>query len=529
MGITYKLTVGQVDGQGDFAPDSTLGGTINLRLSPYSVAAYTGSLDGAGTGRYAFTNVESGDYKVYNSGSELTAFGIIRIGQSDAVLTSGAQTVADIKTFSGQPIFNAGMKVGALTELAPDTGIVVDGITLKDSLTVSGIASLSATQTIAGATTMSNLIVPAITGSSSVVNAGQGDARYIRKETGVTAQQIYSDIIFRVLPYLLDDPTHAKHAVNMLFVQNYCQAILSGLNPTAYQQSNNEIRVIPDGVQETNKVYRTIASALTAAEAFAASDRIMYITFQGNGIGSTLTDYNLLPAGSAEEYIHIVGIGEGINIRVAEDLYDGTLGQNIYSNLTFDNEAEDANTDFTNKTFYHCKFSNTFGSGTPSYDFVGCIFVGCTITTGYTFDSACKGDVYDLVNAEVIILGDINLNGGLLVDGYTVVNSSGDVKPRRLQGRHGTNVASATTITLGDGNSFNITGTTTIELMTNTDWDAGSIVTLAFTTSVTLEHSASPAGPTAAFFFKAGVNKNAVAGDMLHFMLDTNRNLWFEI
>jgi len=509
MGITYKLTVGQVDGQGDFAPDSTLGGTINLRLSPYSVAAYTGSLDGAGTGRYAFTNVESGDYKVYNSGSELTAFGIIRIGQSDAVLTSGAQTVADIKTFSGQPIFNAGMKVGALTELAPDTGIVVDGITLKDSLTASGIASLSATQTIAGATTMSNLIVPAITGSSSVVNAGQGDARYIRKETGVTAQQIYSDIIFRVLPYLLDDPTHAKHAVNMLFVQNYCQAILSGLNPTAYQQSNNEIRVIPDGVQETNKVYRTIASALTAAEAFAASDRIMYITFQGNGIGSTLTDYNLLPAGSAEEYIHIVGIGEGINIRVAEDLYDGTLGQNIYSNLTFDNEAEDANTDFTNKTFYHCKFSNTFGSGTPSYDFVGCIFVGCTITTGYTFDSACKGDVYDLVNSKSLLLG------GLTVATYDVVSSLGDIRPRRIQGRQGADIASASSIAFGDGNFFAITGTTTITTISTSGWSDGSVVHAYFGSNLTLDTGGGN-------LVRAGGNLAVLANQVITFVMDAS-------
>jgi len=529
MGITYKLTVGQVDGQGDFAPDSTLGGTINLRLSPYSVAAYTGSLDGAGTGRYAFTNVESGDYKVYNSGSELTAFGIIRIGQSDAVLITGAQSLNGIKTFLAQPVFDVGLKTDTISEETAAAGVTIDGILLKDSLTASGIASLSATQTIAGATTMSNLIVPAITGSSSVVNAGEGDARYIRKETGVTAQQIYSDIIFRVLPYLIDDPTHVKHAANRLFVENYCTALLGSMNPSAYQQSGNILRLIPSGVVETDKVYKTIQFALDKAEDLAASDRRMIIEIHGNGTGLVEGNYNMIPSGVAEPYIDLIGMHPSVLMGVGEATYEGTAGANIMANMILDNYNENAETDFENRIFYNVKFQNTYGSGTPAFNFTGCIFIGCSITTGFTFDVTCKGNVYDLVNGEMIILGDINLNGGLLVDGYTVVNSSGDVKPRRLQGRHGTNVASATTITLGDGNSFNITGTTTIELMTNTDWDAGSIVTLAFTTSVTLEHSASPAGPTAAFFFKAGVNKNAVAGDMLHFMLDTNRTLWFEI
>jgi hypothetical protein len=48
----------------------------------------------------------------------------------------------------------------------------------------------------------------------------------------------------------------------------------------------------------------------------------------------------------------------------------------------------------------------------------------------------------------------------------------------RVQGKKGADIASATTITLGRGNYFHITGTTTISYITTTGWQPGSVVRL---------------------------------------------------
>jgi len=558
MAIEFRLTIAQVNGtDGDYVPENTLGGAVFLRHSADNFASniYTGTFIDDGV--YNFGTIVDEFYQVFVGGVQLVNFGTIKWGSPEAVKLTGAQTIADVKTFSSQPVLSAGAKTDTISENTPNSGVTIDtillkddldtsnivnkttaqtvggvkdftagvksdtisesnagygvtidGILLKDSLDTSSIVTVNTTQTITGTKTINDLRVPTQTATYSVLDRGQSDARYIMKEVGVTAQQVYSDIIFRELPFWVDDPTHAKYAANMLYVQNYCTALLAEINPSAYQQSNNEIRVIPDGVQETDKVYRTLATAITNAEAFAAVDRVMYVTVQGNGIGSTLTDYSLLPVGTAEPYIHIIGIGEAIQIRVAEDLYDGTAGQNVYSNLIFDNEAEDANTDFTNKIFYHCKFSNTFGSGTPIYDFIGCVFVGCTITTGYTFDATCKGELYDLTNSTKLLVG------GLTVATYEIIESTGYVRPRRLQGRQGSDIASASSITLGEGNFFSISGTTEISQISSVGWEDGSVVHLYFQGALNLDTG----GGNIA---RAGGDFAVSAGMVVSFLMDS--------
>ena len=63
------------------------------------------------------------------------------------------------------------------------------------------------------------------------------------------------------------------------------------------------------------------------------------------------------------------------------------------------------------------------------------------------------------------------------------VNANGLIHNTRHQLKQGAAVASATTITLGnDGNVFPITGTTVIQTITTTNWQAGSRVTLIFGT-----------------------------------------------
>lgn len=93
----------------------------------------------------------------------------------------------------------------------------------------------------------------------------------------------------------------------------------------------------------------------------------------------------------------------------------------------------------------------------------------------------------------------------------------------RLQTSKGASVASAATITLGnDGNAFAITGTTAIDYITITGWDPGAIITLLFSTSVTLNHNtgAPVAGTSAALLCFGAGNVSATANDAIQFIYD---------
>lgn len=96
------------------------------------------------------------------------------------------------------------------------------------------------------------------------------------------------------------------------------------------------------------------------------------------------------------------------------------------------------------------------------------------------------------------------------------------VMARRHQDKTGANVASGTTITLGgDGNAFPITGTTTINHITTTDWQSGSLVTLFFSTAVTVTHNAgAPPGGTAPILLAGAANFSATANDTLTLRYD---------
>lgn len=93
---------------------------------------------------------------------------------------------------------------------------------------------------------------------------------------------------------------------------------------------------------------------------------------------------------------------------------------------------------------------------------------------------------------------------------------------RRLSFNKGAPIASAATITLGtDGNVFPLTGTTTIDFITITDWEVGSLVVLHFSTSITVNHNTSSPGATvAAILLSAAGNFSGTANDTLGLIWD---------
>ncbi len=100
----------------------------------------------------------------------------------------------------------------------------------------------------------------------------------------------------------------------------------------------------------------------------------------------------------------------------------------------------------------------------------------------------------------------------------------------RFEHDKGADVASGDAITLGtDGNVFDITGTTTINHINNTNWQIGSYVILHFDGAVTLTHNAGTlAGDEADLFLSGDTNYTTSAGDILTFILH-DATSWQEI
>jgi hypothetical protein len=95
----------------------------------------------------------------------------------------------------------------------------------------------------------------------------------------------------------------------------------------------------------------------------------------------------------------------------------------------------------------------------------------------------------------------------------------------RLQGKQGTDVASANDITLGSGatnggNYFDITGTTEVQRILGTGWLAGSIVVLQFDDSVQVTHGIAAGSSYYGFQLAGASNFSATADDTLMLVFD---------
>jgi hypothetical protein len=118
----------------------------------------------------------------------------------------------------------------------------------------------------------------------------------------------------------------------------------------------------------------------------------------------------------------------------------------------------------------------------------------------------------------------------LAVDAAGAKNITTDdcVVTDRLQVGKGADVASENDITLGDGNVFNVTGTTQVNRILVTGWQVGSIVTLYFTSALTLKHGQTYGSSYAGITLQGAVDLVIAAGDSITICLNTSTT-WKEI
>lgn len=100
----------------------------------------------------------------------------------------------------------------------------------------------------------------------------------------------------------------------------------------------------------------------------------------------------------------------------------------------------------------------------------------------------------------------------------------------RLQEKQGAAVASANNLTLGtDGNYFQITGATQINLLSSVSWQGGSIARLKFNSTPTIKHNQATSGNFKPILLNSGVDVTAAIGSTLALEYDSTDSAWYEL
>lgn len=162
---------------------------------------------------------------------------------------------------------------------------------------------------------------------------------------------------------------------------------------------------------------------------------------------------------------------------------------------------------------------------------------------GYGFreaaSSLCDRNLVTMGATQNSATGRGNLTGAASLDGAASIAIVGgnptalqsfSVARGRVQEAMGASVASANQLTLGsDGNSFHITGTTQINLISATGWQSGSIVHLVFDASVTVAHAQAASGAFFPILLAGAANLSATANDTLTLLFDGVVGRWIEL
>lgn len=319
MAITFNLPVGQVVTDDFVKSDETYtGGTaLELRASPYSAAHSTATHTGDGI--YSFPAVDSGEYKVYTAaGTELTRFGIIKIGEGGAVLTTGNQTIGGSKTFSATTTFTSAVSTDTISERTSAAGVTVDGLQIKD----------------AG-------IVTACT--------------------------------FTNIPSCAVAPTTANHLTNKTYVDD----LVASVEISPYQYGGNIRRVVSSATEQAGAVYTTIAGAISSVGTTSATARYIIMLEEGAADAAYSNVFQLLHSACSKDYISFVGKSRnGTHLILGGTGDTASLTRSVaFENMTIYLTTEISGT----RTYGSMKFINCTIYGYRSTYFANCELHNCDV------------------------------------------------------------------------------------------------------------------------------------------------------
>lgn len=344
-------------------------GTFALRVNPFSSATYP--LSYLGDGVWAATNVEDGVYQLWNATTQLTKFGTFWIGDTSPTLTALTVNGGNIIftnsqfTLSGATSFNmAGndlangdhIQCNTVGEATANQGVIIDGIRLKDNLTSSNIPSLS----------------------------------------GANNQFVHGNTFFQYPLYGgTSEPTIDNQFVTLGFVNN---AILSVPTLTGnFHEAPNVVRLIPNGVNESGKVYSTWVGAQAWADSYvnststSASKRAT-IMIPGEGNAGVPIDWTGLTSPFISK-VNYTGYNQNIRLDIPDDTHVVNVGTVIIDTLTFQNHNSDSSPVLQGFTFTNCVlWFLGDGLGLTNCIFRGLVFIKTRpdLSTTLTLNS-CSG------------------------------------------------------------------------------------------------------------------------------------------
>jgi hypothetical protein len=94
----------------------------------------------------------------------------------------------------------------------------------------------------------------------------------------------------------------------------------------------------------------------------------------------------------------------------------------------------------------------------------------------------------------------------------------------------GAAIAAANNLTLGtDGDYFQITGATQINLIVATNWLGGNVVRLKFNSTPTVKHNQAVSGVNKPIILNGAVDFVAAASNILSLVYDSTDTVWYEV
>lgn len=240
---------------------------------------------------------------------------------------------------------------------------------------------------------------------------------------------------------------------------------------------------------------------------FYTSDRFEILSRDGV---ESIASFNSSASANADRIVFYKGISSGSYAAIAPPtnggIFSGNFGIGTSSPATQFHLKMTANTDHTiegNNNFASTVWKKANGTTMG--------FIGYSNAGGYITGSINGGMHMRATNGwsfgqAATLIADMDSSNGVRVE-------------RRLQGKQGSDVASANDLTLGDGNTFEITGTTQINAITTTNWQNGAEVNLLFTSNPTVKHNTAGGANTSPILLSGSADFAASSGDILTLLL----------
>ena len=297
---------------------------------------------------------------------------------------------------------------------------------------------------------------------------------------------------------------------------------ISGVN-TLLQESGGNVGI---GVGVPLKVLHTVGTVRHASLGTASSDTTTNKPVGINSSGDIIPmTYWPGSGGGSGITVGTTTITSGTNTRIPFN-NSGVYGES--ANLTWDGNTLYANAGATQGTLFqtanNVKNYMMASDATPSS---GENYIASFYTGNYTVLEASHpgGGNFNIQNVSgALYLTSASSNSVILYPASTEVlnaSSTGIVISKSLKLTQGADVAStAGAMSLGtDGNSFEITGTNSITLISNVGWQNGATVTLIFTSTATLVNGTSTSGTNITMKLAGAANFVATADDTITLLL----------